>query len=226
MKQRIAEIHVPLMSDDEIHQIMNKGETLLNIKFPSTIRKKIVNHACGVASICHQLCLNICINARIEEYQKETTTLKDEDFDKAVRMYVNDASDTLRAAFDKALKQRVKTKFDSSKLIINALAVSHERGLARLKLLRRIQEDSPKYTDAILKGHIGKLLDSDYGAILRYDSDSGLYSFKDQFYRAYAQTILHTENEKPDSKSTTRAEILKHILINLSELTIIEYEER
>jgi len=226
MKQRIAEIHVPLMSDDEIYQIINKGETLLNIKFPSNIRSKIVKHACGVASICHQLCLNMCINSNITKFQASIYTLQDNDFDEAVRMYVSDASDTLRAAFDKALKQRTKTKFESSKLIIKALAVSHERGLARLKLLRRIQEESPAYTDAILKGHIGKLLDAEYGAILRHDSDSGLYSFKDPFYRAYAQTILHTENVKSDNKATSRAEILKHILINLSEFTVIEYEER
>jgi GTPase SAR1 family protein len=226
MRQRIAEIHVPLMSDDEIHQIINKGETLLNIKFPQTIRSKIVKHACGVASICHQLCLNMCINANITKYQNPAKTLEDSDFDESVRMYVNDASDTLRAAFDKALKQRTKTKFESSKLIIKALAVSHERGLARLKLLRRIQEESPAYTDAILKGHIGKLLESEYGAILRHDSDSGLYSFKDPFYRAYAQTILHSESERTSSRSTSRAEILKHIILNLSEFTVIEYEDR
>ncbi|MGE6529923.1 AAA family ATPase [Pseudomonas sp. NPDC077382] len=225
MKQRVAEIHVPLMSDDEIYQIMNKGEQLLNIRFPKTIRGKLIRHACGVASICHQLCLNMCINAGIERYQKDTFSLNETDFDKAVKMYVDDASDTLRGAFDKALKHRSKTKFDSSRLIIKALAVSHERGLARLKLLNRIQEEHPSYTDAILKSHIKKLLESDYGSILRLDSDSGLYSFKDPFYRAYAQTILHTENTKSHD-STSKAAILKHILIHLNEFTVVEYEDR
>lgn len=226
MKQRVAEIHVPLMSDDEIYQIVNKGETLLNIKFPQTIRGKIVRHACGVASICHQLCLNMCLNAGIIECQEQKHILTDEDFDKAVKMYIDDASDSLRCAFDKALKHRSKTKFDSSMLIIKALATSHERGLARLKLLRRIQEETPAYTDKILKGHIEKLLEPEYGAILRHDSDSGLYSFKDPFYRAYAQTMLHTETEKSDKGSISRASIIKHILINLNEFTVIEYEDR
>nr|WP_288466277.1 AAA family ATPase [uncultured Pseudomonas sp.] len=225
MKQRTAEIHVPLMSDDEIYQIINKGEELLNIKFPQGIRSKIVKHACGVASICHQLCLNMCITADINSFRKQLTILKESHFDQAVKMYVNDASDSLRAAFDKALKQRTRTKFESSKLIIKALAVSHERGLARLNLLRRIQEDAPVYTDAILKGHIAKLLEAEHGAILRHDSDSGLYSFKDPFYRAYAQTILHNESEKTDPKATSRADILKSIIINLKDLSVITYED-
>ncbi|MBW5415115.1 AAA family ATPase [Pseudomonas sp. MAG002Y] len=226
MKRRIAEIQVPLMSDDEIHQIMNKGEILLNISFPHTVRGKIVKHACGVASICHQLCLNMCINADINEQQKDKFLLSENDFDTAVKMYIDDVSDSLRAAFDKALKQRAKTKFDSSKLIVKALALSHERGLARLNLLKRIQEDAPAYTDAILKGHIKKLLEAEYGAILRYDSDSGLYSFKDPFYRAYAQTILHVESAESNSESLSRPAILKHILLHLNEFTVIEYEDR
>ncbi|MDK8263450.1 AAA family ATPase [Pseudomonas oryzihabitans] len=225
MRQRVAEIHVPLMSDQEIYQIVNKGEELLNIRFPSALRSKVAKHACGVASICHQLCLNMCIDADVTEKLNSPRALSDKNFDRAVEMYIEDASDSLRGAFDKALKQRNKTKFDSSRLIIEALAFAHERGLARLKLLSRIQEKSPSYTDAILKIHIKKLLEAEYGSILRHDSDSGLYSFKDPFYRAYAQTIIHTENNDHTEPLSTSA-MTSHILVHLREnLIIIEHEE-
>ncbi|MDR6179241.1 ABC-type transport system involved in cytochrome c biogenesis ATPase subunit [Pseudomonas sp. SORGH_AS 211] len=225
MRRRVAEIHVPLMSDQEIYQIVNKGEELLNIRFPSALRSKVAKHACGVASICHQLCLNMCIDANVIGKQGSPKALSDKNFDRAVEMYIEDASDSLRGAFDKALKQRNKTKFDSSRLIIEALAFAHERGLARLKLLSRIQENSPSYTDAILKIHIKKLLEAEYGSILRHDSDSGLYSFKDPFYRAYAQTIIHTENNDHAEPLSTSA-MTSHILVHLREnLIIIEHEE-
>ncbi|HFX1279574.1 TPA: hypothetical protein ACID8W_005530 [Pseudomonas aeruginosa] len=227
MKERVAEIHVPLMNDEEINLIITKGQSLLHINIPQPIRRKIIKHACGVASICHQICLNMCINAEIERKCETQKNLREDNFDNAVRMYIDNASDTLKGAFDKALKIRKKTKFDSSKLIIKALAHAPERGLARLKLLGRIQEESQTYTDAILKPHIKKLLEPEYGSILRLDSDSGLYSFKDPFYRAYAQTILHNENKTSAETAPSRTRIITMIFNTMQEssTSILEFED-
>ena len=227
MKERLSEIHVPLMNDDEINSIISKGEVLLKIRIPLPTRRKIINHACGVASICHQICLNMCINGNICEKNESEVTLTEENFDNAVKMYINDASDTLKGAFDKALKIRKKTKFDSSKLIIKALAHAPERGLARLKVLSRIQEETSNYTDSILKPHINKLIEAEYGAILRIDSDSGLYSFKDPFYRAYAQTILYNEDITNLDNGNQKSRIIKLIFNIMHEgSTTIELEEK
>lgn len=220
MKERVAEIAVPLMRDDQLHSIINKGEQLLNIKFSPTIRKKVVRYACGIASICHRLCLNMCLSANIKTRQGTQQKIDEDHFDKAVEKYIANSSDTLKSAFDKALKIRRSTRFDSSKLIIKALSLAPERGLARLNLLRRIQETCPSYTDNILKSHLPKLTESDYGAILRYDSDSGLYSFRDQFHRAYAQSIQHSDD------SNSKKQIIRKIIIQLEEdFHMIEIED-
>ncbi|HCI2746159.1 TPA: hypothetical protein NO335_004154, partial [Pseudomonas aeruginosa] len=87
MKERVAEIHVPLMNDEEINLIITKGQSLLHINIPQPIRRKIIKHACGVASICHQICLNMCINAEIERKCETQKNLREDNFDNAVRMY-------------------------------------------------------------------------------------------------------------------------------------------
>lgn len=199
MKARVSEIHVPLMSDPELFSIMSIGESLLNVTIPTDVKKSVAKYSCGVASICHQLCLNMCLNEGIQSTLPEQAGLSMESFEAAVRMYINEASDTLKGAFDKALKVRRQNKFDSARLIIKALSYSSERGLARLALLRKIRESEPGYTDSMLKGFISKLTDSEYGAVIRQDSSTGCYSFRDPFYRAYAQLHLHShvnESEK------------------------------
>lgn len=198
MRNRVAEILVPLMSDEELTRITNKGEQLLNIRFEPSVKKNIVNYSSGVASICHQLCLNMCRHTGLTYKQSTLTTIDQDCFYEAVKKYIRKASDTLKDAFDNALRQRNKTKYDSSEIIIRALITTGDKGLARLKLLRRIQEDHPKYTDAILKPHLEKLLTQEYGSIIKHDSNSGLYSFQDPFYRAYAQTLFY-EKAKTDS---------------------------
>lgn len=200
MRNRVAEILVPLMSDEELTRIVNKGEQLLNIRFEQSVKKNIVNYSSGVASICHQLCLNMCRNAGLTYRQSTLTSIDQDCFYEAVKKYIRKASDTLKDSFDNALRQRNKTKYDSSEIIIKALSTTGDKGLARLKLLRKIQEENPKYTEAILKPHLEKLLTLEYGSIIKYDSNSGLYSFQDQFYRAYAQTLLY---EKIKSKTST-----------------------
>jgi energy-coupling factor transporter ATP-binding protein EcfA2 len=57
MKNRIAEIHVPLMTPAETSSIVDKGEERLKISIGTDIRKGIVRYSNGLASVCHHLCL-------------------------------------------------------------------------------------------------------------------------------------------------------------------------
>ena len=59
---RVSEIKVPIMDNDEIEEIINKGEKLLNIHFSIETKEKIIKYSCGSPTICHQICLNICFN--------------------------------------------------------------------------------------------------------------------------------------------------------------------
>jgi len=60
MRNRISEIEVQLMKEEEITEIINTGEKLLNIEFTPNIKKLIAKYSCGLPAVCHQLCLNAC----------------------------------------------------------------------------------------------------------------------------------------------------------------------
>jgi len=41
MKERVAEIAVPLMTEEELFSIITKGEQLLNIRFTPSAKRKV-----------------------------------------------------------------------------------------------------------------------------------------------------------------------------------------
>ena len=69
---------------------------------------------------------------------------------------------------------------------MRALSSFKERGASRVELHTRICQAEPKYPGTSLKNYLPKLATQEYGAIVRYDSNSGLYSFSDPIYRAFA----------------------------------------
>src|SRR5262249_40347641 len=140
------EVHVPLMSDSEIMQIIEIGEQLLNFQMKPAVTKGIVTYSNGLASVCHQLCLNICSAANLEATSQETITIAPDELKSALNMYAADAEDTLKAAFDKAFRQKRTRKYDNCRLILEALAECEQEGAVHstlLELIRKRQLDYP-----------------------------------------------------------------------------------
>ena len=71
-------------------------------------------------------------------------------------------------------------------LVLEALSSLSEIGAARIDIYKKIQQKELKYRETSLKYTLKKLLTPEYGGILRYDSNSGRYSFSDPIFRVYA----------------------------------------
>lgn len=193
MRNRVSEIHVPLMQSHEIRQIPEKGQALLNFRITSQVQEDLVRSSNGLASACHQLCLNMCFAANINVTRKRPITLGSSEFKMAVEQYLAGSSDTLKGAFDKAFRHDRKLKFDDSNLIVKALLQVDQDGVKRTTILQKIRNDRPDYPSQRLSISLQQLQKEDRGFILRYDSSTGRYSFKDPFYRAYA--LAHNKRE-------------------------------
>lgn len=215
MRNRVAEIHVPLMTSEELHEIVAKGELLLNIKIPTEIAKAIVNYSSGLASICHQLCLNLCQAAGVHETSATLKITQQRHLEIAVQRYLEDASDTLKAIFDRALRIRKQGKFDNTRLIIQAMLDTGEDGATHAELLRAIHKTEPSYPAGNLSHFLLKLQDADRGAIVRFDSSSGRFSFADPIYRAYAQLSL----KRGVQTLTFRIDELRTVVLKLMKVT-------
>jgi hypothetical protein len=136
MRARVAELHVPLMTDDELEKIVFKGQELLNIDL-SALMRDVVQYSVGVPSVCHQLSLNACLEKDVFTTQSTLLSFAPSDLRPAVEHYVRDSSDTLKASFEKALKRHQVRRYDNCRLILEALASGPLEGMLYGEILGR-----------------------------------------------------------------------------------------
>ena len=72
LQQRISELPVEGFSDEQLRQIIELGETALNIRFSSEIQDYIVEEALESASIVQNICQRICLIKNISKTQEDT----------------------------------------------------------------------------------------------------------------------------------------------------------
>lgn len=206
MRNRVAEINVPLMEESEIEQIINKGAKLLNIDIGDGLIKGISNYANGLASVCHHLCLNLCTSNEIYETVVNDNYLIDKNsLALALQTYLDEASDTIKKAFDNAFKQKKIKRFDNARLILKALSELPQDGAHRAEIYQKITKLESTYPQGNLTAFLKSLSNEQDNSLLRYDSVSGKYSFRDPIYRAFALAYFSKESPKLASSGGTKS---------------------
>lgn len=217
MRNRVAEIFVPLMTPQEVVSIIVKGEAALNIEIPTEIKDAIVKYSNGLASPCHHLCLNMCHVANISEtIAGKVGVLDYQNFEFAIKAYLEDSSDSVKGCFDRALKRKRANEFDA-RHVANALSSFKEDGAARFDILKKIKNQNQICADPVLKRKLVSLCMEENGSLLRYDEVSGKYSFADPLYKVYASAYSHSINQNSGGgqSPTPSLEEIKNLLIKL-----------
>jgi hypothetical protein len=188
MRNRIAEIAVPLMAENELTEILEKGESLLKVAFGG-LKKEIASYSSGLAAVCHQLSLNICFAANIYETCDQQFVIRRDQLRSALERHLKDASDTLKAVFDLALKRQRARRFDNSRLILRALTQLGSAGGTHAEILKEIRKVEP----GNVTNYLRELQSASRGEILRSDPVSGRYFFRDPLYLASAQCLFTSQ---------------------------------
>ncbi|MEX6678006.1 AAA family ATPase [Pseudomonas sp. W2Oct36] len=214
MRTRVAEIHVPLMDIHSLQDIIIKGCELMNLRFESSLTTTISHYAAGLPSICHTLCLNICLDLGLELPSETLLPLSKNALQPAIKMYLNEASDTLKLAFEHNLKQVKVKKYNNPELIIKALSELPQEGGTRADVFKRIVKDEKDYPQGNLTKYLRQMYNSEYTPLIRFSEDSGKYAFVDPLYRAFAIALYershaHARPEKSIDWNDAIAEFVK-----------------
>lgn len=188
MEDRVTEIYIPYMKDEEIEEIINSGEKLLNLRFATDVKRRIVKYSCGLPAICHQLCLNICFNKNINETARQLTAINQEDLDKAIEKFVDEKSDTLKKQFDKAIKIPNNTPINIPREILTACLNISRDEFSFDEIYSQIKTKGVQKKDA--EKNLNALCTIDRSEMLIHDENSNLYRFNNLFLKAYAQLKL------------------------------------
>ena len=207
MRNRLSEIHVPLMSIEELEMIIEKGESLLNIKFPIDLKNKIIVYSSGLGAVCHQLCLSMCTNNAIYQTTVNNYKFSNSDLEKAIDNYLHQNSASLKSSFDKATKISKGSVFGTRPILKTILSLTKELEkdeLTPFEIHTEIQKENPTYPLNILRLYLNQLISGERDEILRYNKDADLYFFSNPFLKAYTELSFSKDFKKVSSKEFNR----------------------
>lgn len=197
MRGRVSEIEVPLMTDAELKEIIRIGASKLNIEFSKGASASIVLFSNGLASTCHQLCLNACIAHGIESERGDgDRRLSDESFKRSITMYAESASDSIRQRFEKATKVKRRSKFNTYEVVLRHLSKFGPDGTTIGELTRSISEDGDDCDINNLGRYIALLQQQERGGVLSFNADSGKYFVSDPFVMSYMQAYFESRSNR------------------------------
>lgn len=218
MQNRVSEIMVPLMGEAELKLILDKGEGLLNIKLEDDVKNLIVHYSNGIAAVCHSIALNICIAADINETLPDAIEINTDILQKALEIYIEESSDTLKEKFDKALKLIKQTKYDNYRIVVNALSKFTQDGATKQELFDKILKDFKEYPLSNLTYCLEDLQKEARSTLVKYDDASGKYSFFDPIYRVYALVYFKNVKIKQGTTKVTHIDTKDMMLTLFKEL--------
>ena len=190
MDNRVAEINIPYMSSEEIKSIIITGEKLLNVKFPPIIADKIVKYSCGLPSICHQLCLNMCTNKGLYQTSSKEKYFNSEDLELAIVKFVEEKSDSLKAEFDKAIKVSNNSRRNVPKEIIKACLRVNKDEFSLNDVMFKVDD----ITDSEVHSKLFQLCRPERSEILVFDENSKLFRFNNLFLKNFCLLYFRNEN--------------------------------
>lgn len=188
MSNRVSELHVPLMTPEELGFIIKNGQELLNVNL-EPIAEGIVEYALGMPSTCHQIALNACLEKGITNTQKVRLAFTWRDLDPAVRRWISDSSDTIQAKLFRALGRRVVGKYDNCRIILAAVASGPLGGMTFEEILGKIHEDCRDYPENNLRRYLRELAKDERGQLLKAVAD-GKWRFISAIFHSIVQAML------------------------------------
>lgn len=211
MRNRVAEILVPLMSEGEIGGIVENGAVLLNISFDPTAVNYVRSFSNGLPSIAHYIGLHACLIAGVEVSLEDRILIDASVVRKAVSRYIEEASDTLKGDFSLAMKLQRHQQIDSPRLILSILAASKLQGLTEPEILDRIRLRHPDYSSATLRRWLSKLCSKERGSLL-YRASDHRFRFIEPIMHTFAQGVFGVDVE--NDLVISFAEILSSATVN------------
>ncbi|MCL2131942.1 MAG: hypothetical protein FWH36_05765 [Lentimicrobiaceae bacterium] len=203
MDGRISQIEIPLMTQEELIKILDKGKNLLNVEIPKNVAYKIANYSHGLPKITHQLAKLLCENSNIQHTCKleKPFEIPKENFDKAVDMFLLKNSGTFKSQYE--IATRVDKKREKPSDILDALLEYGKESVSFFEIKKSLKESNIFYRDNSLKNILGELCSSERAKILSLNKESMTYYFSDLFMKSYCFLGKLREEEKLSINDTT-----------------------
>lgn len=187
LSDRVAQIRIPLLTTEQILDIISIGLSLLNQSMTKKLKDQIAYYSNNLALICHQLCLNICYSKKIYRTQFRKVSFDNTDFKKAVLSHMKQKSDTLKSLYDKITSSRIR------KQILKAFIDTGSESLTIDEIYNEIMQNVKDITSDNTQKQIEQMISPKYEEVLRIENYTLKISFSNQSFKAYVRMSFDME---------------------------------
>ena len=144
----------------------------------------------------------MCRSALITKTVKEPVEFNAADLHMALSEYIKDEEDTLRDAFDSALKI---TKVEPT---LRVLTAQEQNGAHIEDLFQWAKDNGVRVTKKKLKEDLESLEKEDFGELVKLEDNSQKYSFIDPFYCSFAKAYFEQKDNRIIKKRLNDKELI------------------
>lgn len=195
IERNLAQLHLRAMSEDEINDIIVKGEPHLGIKFDEKVKQKIIDLSSGYPHFTHSLCYFSASTAILDNSSEVT----EEHLKIAIQQTIDGAHESLRNSFRLATLGTKQNIFQEV-LYAATIAPTDEYGYFQANDLENpLSEILGKEMRVFnFSYHIGKFCSTERGEIFRITGSKNRhrYKFKNPLMRAFIKLKMEQEIAK------------------------------
>ena len=219
LNTRVAEIEIPLMSDDENRQLILNGCKLLNITMVDQMVNNIISYSNQIASVAHRMCYDICYKNSIESTCKHRKYLSYDKFADALKSFIEAQSDTLKFLYEGA------TRADIGWYVLRTLANSGWDKVSIEGISKAVNQNhkNKRFSPNQIYEKLQELSLPEIG-IVKYDPNSDKYSLASPFWGAFIKMQQRVEYNKKQKKRKILIEDQQGVEAILHNLLLQEIE--
>lgn len=188
LANRLADINVPLLTDDEISSIIRTGFKLLGVRIDESIQERLAKLSNNIGSVAHQLSLNICTVLKIKRsHFFNQSEVKNETIDSGIKMYVEEQAGRFQLSLDAifAIENKIGEK------IIKALVNAPIEGLKMEQIISKVGQKGAD-CEKIVK----ELCSNQYEEVIRYNEYSMKFQISNSFFSAFVKLYIESKKKK------------------------------
>lgn len=193
---RLSEVAVPLLSDDEVQEIIKKGTKVLNVIMDRALVDKIKFYSNNIASLAHKMCFDICYQEDILKASFKKKRIDDSKFRVAVQSFIDSNSDSFKRVYDLSTK-------DSLGWYILKTISSFSKPMDTNSIIKRVNNKQHSFNKSDIESKLNSFV-SDEFKILRYDGNSCKYSVSTPFWGAFLKMKLAMEKAEKEKNNKNR----------------------
>lgn len=189
LKNRISEVYVSLLSENNIRSIIKNGFDMLNITIPPGVEEKLIYYSARLGTHAHQMCLDICNGVGINKRSFRLRKLDNTVFRHAINGFIKHNQGTLTSVYEVAIKEEIGW------YVLKTLSRNCKEKLALREIKRLVNVKGRNYSDEEILSVLNDLIKPECG-VVTYNQRTEKYSLSSPFWEAFLRLQFALESQQ------------------------------